>query len=83
MTKPIEEEVRKRNNGIRIEPIPDFIINVSEDFELDLNEEESLKLINRLNKGSNDKAKQFLRESTKFYEEMRKKEEFFKKKALI
>ncbi|NVM03410.1 MAG: hypothetical protein HWN67_13855 [Candidatus Helarchaeota archaeon] len=83
MTKPIEEEEPKRNNRIQIDPIPDFIINVSEEFELNLNEEESINLIDRLNKGSNENAKQFLRNASKFYEEMRKKEELFKKKELI
>ncbi|MHA1381358.1 MAG: hypothetical protein ACTSRG_23565 [Candidatus Helarchaeota archaeon] len=83
MTKPIEEQEPKRNNRIRIDPIPDFIINVCEEFELNLNEEESINLIDLLNKGSNENAKQFLINSLKFYEEMKKKEELFKKKELI
>jgi len=56
----------------------DFIINADDNIELILSEKESEDLINRLNKGANDKAKKFIKESMEFYNKMKKKEEIYK-----
>ncbi len=56
----------------------DFIINMDDNIEIILSEKESEDLINRLNKGANDKAKNFIKESMEFYNKMKKKEEIYK-----
>ncbi len=56
----------------------DFIINMDDNIEIILSEKESEDLINRLNKGANDKAKKFIKESMEFYNKMKKKEEIYK-----
>lgn len=56
----------------------DFIINADDNIEIILSEKESEDLINRLNKGANDKAKKFIKESMEFYNKMKKKEEIYK-----
>jgi len=61
------------------ESIPEFLINSDESFELNLNEEESRNLIDRLKEGPNEKAKTFLKEARDFYKEMKRKEELFRK----
>lgn len=53
--------------------------SIYEDFEIILTEEEAESLVKRLEKGSNDKVKSFLKESTEFYEEMKLKADKFKK----
>jgi len=49
----------------------DFIINMDDNIEIILSEKESEDLINRLNKGANDKAKKFIKESMDFYNKMK------------
>ncbi len=61
----------------------DITINSNESFELNLNEEESEKIIASLKRGPNEKAKNFLKEARIFYEEMKKKEELFKKNDFL
>ena len=51
----------------------DFFINASEITDITLNEEESERLIELLERGPNEKAKKFSKEALKFYEEMVKK----------
>lgn len=56
-----------------------LIINTEEELILNLNQNESINLIKNLKKGPNEKAKEFLKNARKFYEEMKKKEEIYKK----
>ncbi len=51
----------------------DFYMNASDLTDITLTEEESESLIEMLNRGPNEKAKEFTKESLKFYEEMVKK----------
>ena len=48
----------------------DFFINASDITDITLNVEESERLIELLNRGPNEKAKEFTKEALKFYEEM-------------
>ncbi|KKL56103.1 hypothetical protein LCGC14_2248750 [marine sediment metagenome] len=48
----------------------DFYINASDITDITLTEEESEKLIEMLNRGPNEKAKNNTREALKFYDEM-------------
>jgi len=48
----------------------DFYINASDITDITLTEEESEKLIEMLNRGPNEKAKNNTRETLKFYNEM-------------
>ncbi|KKK68386.1 hypothetical protein LCGC14_1612250 [marine sediment metagenome] len=48
----------------------DFYINASDITDITLTEEESEKLIEMLNRGPNEKAKNNTREALKFYNEM-------------
>ena len=52
-----------------------FYVNASDSTDITLTEEESEKLIHMLNRGPNEKAKEFTKDSFKFYEEMVKKTE--------
>jgi hypothetical protein len=54
-----------------------LIINTEEELILNLNQNESINLIKNLKKGPNEKAKEFLKNAIKFYEEMKKKEEIY------
>jgi len=45
----------------------DFYINASDLTDITLTEEESERLIEMLNRGPNEKAKEFTKESLKFY----------------
>ena len=56
--------------------------SIYEDYEITLTEKESEILIKRLEKGPNDKAKAFLKESIEFYNEMKNKAMQFKKEKL-
>ncbi|MHA1488192.1 MAG: hypothetical protein ACTSRI_00640 [Promethearchaeota archaeon] len=51
----------------------DFYMNASDLTNITLTEEESERLIEMLNRGPNEKAKEFTKEALKFYEEMVKK----------
>ena len=53
----------------------DFYINASDITDITLTEEESEKLIEMLNRGPNEKAKNNTREALKFYDEMVQKTE--------
>ena len=53
----------------------DFYINASDTTDITLTQEESETLMDMLNRGPNEKAKEFTKESIKFYEEMVKKTE--------
>lgn len=61
----------------------EFIINSDESFELNLDEEEAETLVDRLKKGPNEKAKIFLKEARDFYQEMKRKEELFRKNMAL
>ena len=51
----------------------DFYINASDLTDITLTEEESERLIDRLNRGPSEKAKVFTKEALEFYEKMVKK----------
>ena len=53
--------------------------SIYKEYEIKLTKEEAENLVERLEKGPNDKAKAFLKESIEFYEEMKQKAEKFKK----
>ncbi len=53
--------------------------SIYEDYEITLTKKEAEDLVERLEKGPNDKAKEFLNESIEFYKEMKSREEKFKK----
>lgn len=53
--------------------------SIFENYEIILNEKEAEALVKRLENGPNEEAKNFLKDSIKFYKEMKIKEESFKK----
>lgn len=53
--------------------------SIYEDYEINLSKKEAENLVERLEKGPNDKAKKFLNESIEFYKKMKSREEKFKK----
>jgi hypothetical protein len=73
MFKIIDETTEKFQISLPLEKITD------EYLELNLNEYESEKLIERLEKGSSKEAKKFIKKSIKFYAKMKRKQELHKK----
>lgn len=79
MTKPQSNSIPHiTNRETQNEQKFDFIINSADNLELNLNKKESENLVNRLNKGSNEKSTNFAKESIDFYNEMKKREKLYK-----
>ncbi len=56
--------------------------SIYEAYEITLTEKEAENLVKRLEKGPNDKTKEFLKESIAFYQEMKSKSIQFEKDKL-
>ncbi len=59
----------------------DFYISSSEDVDIKLTEQESIKLLVRLKNGPNEKAQQFALRSKRLYEENKKKVQSYLEKT--